>query len=134
MPVEVIFSAVWLGFFAAGATALIRVLPLVVPLLERGVKPWICDFCMCFWLVLAGAIAVPFLATALHYTISARAIWFGAPAGYAVALFVLRKLTDPIGPPPFFGDGGGGGGIPELHDPNQRILIQTNFSDPPPAH
>lgn len=129
MPVEILIAALWLGFFAAGATVLIRVLPLVIPLVERGVKPWACDFCMSFWLVLAGCVALPFITDALHYRLSAAAVWLAGPAAYGLALLVLRKLTDPRGPPP---SGFDSGSIPELRDPDERILV--NFSDPPPAH
>ena len=129
MPVDILLAAIWLGFFAAGATVLIRVLPPIIPLVERGLKPWACDFCMSFWLVLLGCAALPLVAKALGCEVLAPVVWLSGPAAYGLALLVLRRLTDPIGPPPVFGPGS----MPELKDPNEERII-VNFSDPPPAH
>lgn len=131
MPVEILLAAIWLGFFAAGATVLVRVLPPVQPLVERGLKPWACDFCMSFWLVLIGCVALPFAAGALRYKLAAVEVWLAGPAAYGLALLVLRKLTDPMGPPPAFG---GDGGIPELRSTDDISRTVSTFSDPPPTH
>lgn len=129
MSIEIILAALWLGFLAAGATVLIRVIPFIVPYVERGTKPWACDKCMSFWLILFSAAGIPTLANdVMGYRLIAGDFILAAPAAYAVSLFMLRLLTDPLGPPPSFSI------VPELIDsepPEPKRYEPSPFSDPP---
>lgn len=129
MRVEVLFAALWLGLFAAGATVLIRVLPIINGFVDKGLKPWVCDKCMSFWLVLFASTVVPSLANEfLGCQLLLSDFVLGAPASYGISLWVLRKLTDPTGPAPSFE-------LPELIDveiPASKTRFPlAPFSDPP---
>ena len=129
MSLEIIFAALWLGFLAAGMTVLIRVLPGFAGLVEKGLKPWACDKCMSFWLILFATAGVPTLANdMMDYQIVHGDFILAAPAAYAVSLFMLRMLTEPLGPPPSFSI------VPELIDsepPEPKRYQPSPFSDPP---
>lgn len=130
MSLEVIFAALWLGFLAAGMTVLIRVLPGVSFWVEHGVKPWACDKCMSFWLILFSTAGAPTLANdGMGYRLIYGDFILAAPAAYALSLFMLRLLTEPMGPPPSFG------AVPELIDserpPDGKRYISPPFSEPP---
>lgn len=129
MSVQILFTALWLGFFAAGATVFIRVLPFIAFYVERGTKPWACDKCMSFWLLLFSAGGLPSLANTTWGThLVPFDFALAAPAAYAISLLMLRRLTDPLGPPPSFA-------VPELTDtepPLDGTRYQRGpFSDPP---
>jgi hypothetical protein len=129
VSVEIILTALWLGFVAAGMTVLIRVLPFIAPYVEKGVKPWACDKCMSFWLILFSAAGAPTLANdVIGYHFIYGDFLLAAPAAYAVSLFMLRLLTEPMGPPPSFA-------LPELIDserpPDGKRYEPTPFSEPP---
>jgi hypothetical protein len=127
--VEIIWAALWLGFLAAGMTVLIRVMPVIASWVEQGIKPWACDKCMSFWLILFSTAGVPTFANdVLHYRLLYGDFLLAAPAAYAVSLFMLRLLTEPMGPPPSFA-------VPELLDserpPDGKRYEPTPFSEPP---
>lgn len=132
MTLELLLTVLWLGLFASGATILIRVLPFIAPRVEEGQKPWACDKCMSFWLILFAVAGIPTLGGALHYPLSSTVFLLAGPAAYAVSLFMLRALTEPLGPPPAFGM------VPELVDletpETGGKTYSPPFSDPPPAH
>jgi hypothetical protein len=88
-----------LGATAAGVVVAVRALPPVQRRMWAAQKPWACDICMSFWTT--GLVAL--LAAAWRQD-EALVILCG-PA-YPWALWVLRKITDPHGPPP----------LPELED------------------
>lgn len=130
MSFDVLFTTVWLGLVAAGMTILIRVLPFIAPAVERGTKPWACDKCMSFWLILFSSAGVPtFAHDWLDYDLVPNVFYFAAPAAYAISLFMLRLLTEPVGPPPSFSI------VPELIDsdppPDGKRYQPTPFSEPP---
>ena len=82
-----------LGATAAGCTAAVRRLPPIDRRVQAAKKPWACDICMCFWTtVLLGTVA----AAASQDPILVVCC---GPA-YPWSLWVLRKITDPVGPPP----------------------------------
>jgi hypothetical protein len=133
VSIEIIFAALWLGFLAAGMTVLIRVLPVISGFVERGIKPWACDKCMSFWLILFVTACVPALANdVMGYRLIHGDFVLAAPAAYALSLFMLRLLTEPMGPPPSFE------ALPELIESvppvDGKRYIVPPFSDPPPNH
>ncbi len=130
---DIMLTAIWLGLFAAGAITLIRVLPGINKQLEQGKKPWICDKCMSFWLILFGVAGIPYFSTeVLHRKLSHDTFLLAGLAGYAISLFMLRALTEPLGPPPSFGN------VPDLIDLDTPEIggktYTPPFSDPPPPH
>lgn len=132
MSLELMFTVLWLGLFASGSTVLIRVLPGIYRLVEKGMKPWACDKCMSFWLILFAVAGIPTLGNeVLRYPLSHTVFLLAGPAAYAVSLFMLRALTEPMGPPPSFN-------VPQLIDLERPDVEGKTyippFSDPPPAH
>ncbi len=92
-PELIALWALLLGATAAGMTAAVRRVPSINRRVQAEQRPWACDICMCFW------------TTALLGAGAAVARWDPVlvvccgPA-YPWSLWVLRKITDPIGPPP----------------------------------
>lgn len=94
-------TAILIGLSAAAIPPFVRAIPLVQVWMMQGRKPWVCDLCMSFWSTLLA---------------SGVACFMGAPAvagipAWAVTFFIVRKNSDPIGPPP---------GMPELVDSAQE--------------
>lgn len=86
----VLISALVIGMSAAGTVPIVRILPYVRDWVQEAHKPWACDICMSFWstLLMAGLWS-----------------WLGAPfvaavPAYVVTLAIVRRNSDPIGPPP----------------------------------
>jgi hypothetical protein len=88
--------AIWsllLGATSAGVTTAVRALPVVYSWMLERKKPWACDICMSFWTV-----ALITLGLALWQRDETLLVTAG-PA-YPWALWVLRKTSEPHGPPP----------------------------------
>lgn len=89
-PLDVLLLALLTGSTAAGMVVAVRALPWVYKRMLEQKKPWSCDICMSFW-------TVALLTLGLGLTLQA---WVVAGPAYPVALWVLRRLTDPRNPPP----------------------------------
>lgn len=88
---EVLLWALFIGPTAAGVTVAFRALPWVAELVLARRKPWACDVCMSFWSTL--------LVVAFAGVSDPGAVLSFGP-GFPLALLVLRKLTEPLRPPP----------------------------------
>ena len=92
-PQELLLWGLGLGATAAGVTVAVRALKPVKKRMRAQQKPWACDVCMAFWTTAAVTTAV----AAWRWDLGLVA---AAGPAYPVALWTLRKLTDPVGPPP----------------------------------
>lgn len=82
-----------------GVVVAVRALPPVQRLVDRGVKPWACDICSCFWIT---ALLVFGLAAAVAL-LGADRWWIAlavAPPAYTLSLLLLRVVQAPHSAPP----------------------------------
>lgn len=93
MSLMTLFWGLAVGTTAAGFTVALRALPLVERRVMARRKPWACDICMGFWTT--AVVTALLVLWQRDWDLVASA----GPA-YPVALWTLRKLTDPLGPPP----------------------------------
>jgi len=96
---ELLLRALFVGLSAAGLVVFLRALSLFQKLVQEQKKPWACDVCMSFWST--------FLLTAATFRFDGVLALEAAAPGFAVTLLILRKLTEPLRPPPK---------LPELED------------------
>jgi hypothetical protein len=89
---DLFFRVILVGLSAAGLVVFLRALPLVQRLVREQKKPWACDVCMSFWST--------FLLTSATFHFDGGLALAAAAPGFAVALLVLRKLTEPLRLPP----------------------------------
>lgn len=91
-PLTIILWSLLVGATSAGMTAAIRELPSVYKKMMERKKPWACDICMSFW-------TVGLLGLGLSIWGERELILVCGPA-YPWALWVLCKISAPVGPPP----------------------------------
>jgi hypothetical protein len=97
-PTTLLLWSLGIGLTAAGSTMALRATKWVHGKLIEAKKPWACDICMSFW-------TVAFFTLAVGYLHGWDLVLAAGPA-YPVSLWTLRKLGEPLGPPP----------MPELED------------------
>lgn len=81
-----------IGMTAGGAAVALRRVPWVERRVADSIKPWACDVCLSLW------------CTVLAWTVYTAAAWtwsafLAIGPAYAIALAVLRKLTEPMKAP-----------------------------------
>lgn len=79
-----------------GFVLAVRALSVVERLVERGIKPWACDICMCFWST--GLWVVGYAAV-----LEDVRILFACGPAYSLSLMLLAYMQRPppgSGPPP----------------------------------
>lgn len=97
-PATLLLWALGLGLTSAGFTLALRATRWVSARVREAQKPWACDICMSFWAVGAFTLVVGYL--------HGWDLVLAAGPAYPVSLWALRKLGEPLGPPP----------MPELED------------------
>jgi hypothetical protein len=85
--------ALLLGATSAGFTEAVRALPWVYRQMLAQKKPWACDVCMSFWSTAGLTLGL----VAWQHDVALLA---AAGPAYPWALWVLRKISEPHGPPP----------------------------------
>lgn len=80
-----------IAFTVPGMVFAIRALPWVSRMVDAGIKPWVCDVCMSFWLTGGLALAAVMRDPTL--------ILCAGPA-YTLAMLVLSFMERPSPPPP----------------------------------
>lgn len=98
-PLTILLWSLILGATAAGLSVIIRSLPFIKRWVQEGRKPWACDVCMPVWTV------VPLVLLLFIWRQDIQLLLVVGPA-YPCAMWILMRLTDPVGPPP----------MPELED------------------
>jgi hypothetical protein len=91
MWLRLIVECVALALYAVSVTSMLRAIGPIGRLAAKGVKPWACDVCMTFWLILGASLglSVVFYASARKFVPDIALIIFPA---HAVALLVLARL------------------------------------------
>jgi len=92
-PLTILLWALAVGATSAGITVAVRALPFVYRWVEEQKKPWGCDICMSFWIV-------GLLGLGLGHWQGWEYVLVCGPA-YPWAMWVLCKVSEPKGPPPF---------------------------------
>ncbi len=80
---------------AAGIVPLVRQISYVKGWMLAGIKPWVCDLCMSFWSTLISSV---FWSLYFHTTI------ISAVPSFAITFLIVRKNSEPMGPPPSLPD------------------------------
>ncbi len=91
--IELLFVTVAIAIAVPGIVLAIRALPPITRLVERGVKPWACDICACFWIT--GALAL----WSAAFRGDAMFLLTAGPA-YTFAMIVLAHMQQPTTLPP----------------------------------
>jgi hypothetical protein len=92
-PLPILLWALLVGATAAGMIVALRVMPGIRGLVKEGKKPWACDICMPVWTV------GPLTALLAWWQNDVLLICVAGPA-YPLAMWLLRRLTDPPEHPP----------------------------------
>jgi len=79
-------ESVLLAFSAVGIISLMRLLPPFRGLVAAKKKPWSCDICLSFWILLLMCLSLG------NWE---RAVMFAGPPSYGLAIFLLKWLRDP---------------------------------------
>lgn len=89
-----------IAFFVAltvpGFVLAIRAVPFIERKVERGVKPWACDICMCFWSTGLWVLGYAWLEQDVR-------VLFACGPAYSLAMMLLAFMQRPppgSGPPP----------------------------------
>jgi hypothetical protein len=91
--VALFVATLFIAFTVPGVVLALRALPWIAARVQAGVKPWVCDICMCFWTTALVAEAVSIGVGNWRFVICA------GPA-YTLALFFIGVLERPTTLPP----------------------------------
>jgi hypothetical protein len=89
--IELFAVAVAIAISVPGIVLAVRALPPVAVLVERGVKPWACDVCSCFW------ITALLVVCAMQYRFE---LALTAPPAYTLSMLLLSFMQRPTALPP----------------------------------
>ena len=81
-------ATLFIAFTVPGVVLALRALPWVARRVQAGVKPWVCDICMCFW---TTALVAECTAVGVR---DWRFLLCAGPA-YTLSLFFLSVLERP---------------------------------------